>query len=209
MPIMVVTSAKALPAKRSGGSSKQCIRERTIIYEGSSGPRELLEAIVIQAQAALKGLEPVKQTDAPKDEEMSEEASESEEEDIPTPSDGAEVGEDSMNVDAAVPEGEPTSILSEQKGERIASPRPLTPPLPLSPISNPSTPRRKRPRSSGWNPPPHVPDFLPPFPSYSLQHSPSPPPISSQIIYMFYFMSLIINVRVSESHIVYSMLMTE
>ncbi|KAI0787135.1 hypothetical protein BC629DRAFT_1582278 [Irpex lacteus] len=33
-------------------------RERTIIYEGSSGPRELLEAIVIQAQAAIKGLEP-------------------------------------------------------------------------------------------------------------------------------------------------------
>ncbi|KAI0682282.1 ubiquitin conjugating enzyme family protein [Cerioporus squamosus] len=47
MPIMVVTSVKT-PLRRSR------IRERTITYEGSSGPRELLEAIVIQAQAALK-----------------------------------------------------------------------------------------------------------------------------------------------------------
>ncbi|THH29394.1 hypothetical protein EUX98_g4806 [Antrodiella citrinella] len=71
MPIMVVTSAKALSAKRSG--NKNCIRERTIVYEGSSGPRELLEAIVIQAQAALKGLEPVKLADTPDDVEMTEE----------------------------------------------------------------------------------------------------------------------------------------
>ena len=55
MPIMVVNSVKTVAHKRSGGGQ---IRERTIIYEGSSGPRELLEAIVIQAQAALKGLEP-------------------------------------------------------------------------------------------------------------------------------------------------------
>lgn len=73
MPIMVVTSAKAMPTKRTGGSNKSCIRERTIIYEGSSGPRELLEAIVIQAQAALKGLEPAKPADAPEDVEMTEE----------------------------------------------------------------------------------------------------------------------------------------
>jgi hypothetical protein len=55
MPIMVVSSVKAVSTKKS--ASKSQIRERTIIYEGSSGPRELLEAIVIQAQAALKGLE--------------------------------------------------------------------------------------------------------------------------------------------------------
>ena len=42
------------------------------MYEGSSGPRELLEAIVIQARAALKGLEGLKeqkQDDAPMTEE--------------------------------------------------------------------------------------------------------------------------------------------
>jgi hypothetical protein len=59
MPIMVVSSVKNVvtrktPSPRSGPQ----VRERTIIYEGSSGPRELLEAIVIQAQAAIKGLEP-------------------------------------------------------------------------------------------------------------------------------------------------------
>ena len=51
MPIMVVSSVKAVNAKNGQ------VRERTIIYEGSSGPRELLEGIAIQAQAALKGLE--------------------------------------------------------------------------------------------------------------------------------------------------------
>lgn len=59
MPIMVATSAKAIPGKK-GSKGNQRIRERTIVYEGSSGPRELLEAIVIQAQAALKGLEGMK-----------------------------------------------------------------------------------------------------------------------------------------------------
>lgn len=57
MPIMVVTSVKAVTAKSSLNKSSLGIRERTIVYEGSSGPRELLEAIAIQAQAALKGLE--------------------------------------------------------------------------------------------------------------------------------------------------------
>ncbi|KAH9833805.1 ubiquitin conjugating enzyme family protein [Rhodofomes roseus] len=56
MPIMVVTSVKTVPSKRSPRGSPR-VRERTTIYEGSSGPRELLEAIVIQAQAAVKGLE--------------------------------------------------------------------------------------------------------------------------------------------------------
>lgn len=60
----------------------------------------------------------------------------------------------------------------------MASPRPLTPPLPLSPISNPSTPPRKRPRTAHWQPPPHIPDFLPPFPSHTPRHTPSPPPLS-------------------------------
>ena len=74
MPIMVVSSVKSVTTKKSGSRSGPQIRERTIIYEGSSGPRELLEAIVIQAQAAIKGLEPHAQgTDAQKEEEMTEE----------------------------------------------------------------------------------------------------------------------------------------
>ncbi|KZT70316.1 hypothetical protein DAEQUDRAFT_689428 [Daedalea quercina L-15889] len=56
MPIMVVTSVKTVPSRKSPRGSPR-VRERTTIYEGSSGPRELLEAIVIQAQAAVKGLE--------------------------------------------------------------------------------------------------------------------------------------------------------
>ena len=62
MPIMVVASVKAVTAKNNQ------IRERTIIYEGSSGPRELLEGIAMQAQAALKGLEGNKIPDAPAEE---------------------------------------------------------------------------------------------------------------------------------------------
>jgi hypothetical protein len=58
MPIMVVASVKAVTAKNNQ------IRERTIVYEGSSSPRELLEGIAMQAQAALKGLEGNKLPDA-------------------------------------------------------------------------------------------------------------------------------------------------
>ncbi|KAF9247104.1 hypothetical protein BU15DRAFT_38518 [Melanogaster broomeanus] len=59
MPIMVAGSVKSLAPKKVG-KGRSVIRERTIVYEGSAGPRELLEAIVIQAQAAIKGLEGVK-----------------------------------------------------------------------------------------------------------------------------------------------------
>ena len=59
MPIMVVMSVRTNPTKRPSNGTPPP-RERTIIYEGSSGPRELMEAIVIQAQAAIKGLEGVK-----------------------------------------------------------------------------------------------------------------------------------------------------
>lgn len=70
MPIMVVASIKSVNTKKT--VSGRQIRERTIVYEGSSGPRELLESIVIQAQAAVKGLEgsAVSRTEP---EEMSEE----------------------------------------------------------------------------------------------------------------------------------------
>ncbi|GLB33783.1 putative ubiquitin-conjugating enzyme family protein [Lyophyllum shimeji] len=64
MPIMVVASVKSVTVKKSAAGT----RERTIVYEGSSGPRELLEAIAIQAQAALKGLEGIKPQEAPQEE---------------------------------------------------------------------------------------------------------------------------------------------
>ncbi|KAL0949942.1 hypothetical protein HGRIS_009968 [Hohenbuehelia grisea] len=69
MPIMAVVSSKSLPVKKSNNTR---IRERTITYEGSSSPRELLEAIAIQAQAALKGLEGMKPAEA-QSQEMTEE----------------------------------------------------------------------------------------------------------------------------------------
>ncbi|KAA1466765.1 hypothetical protein DENSPDRAFT_831644 [Dentipellis sp. KUC8613] len=59
MPIMVATSVKTNTLKKSSNGSPP-LRERTIVYEGSSGPRELMEAIVIQANAAMKSLEGVK-----------------------------------------------------------------------------------------------------------------------------------------------------
>lgn len=62
MPIMVVASITP-KAPIAGSGSKPAQRERIILYEGSSGPRELLESIVIQAQAAIKGLEGMKPLD--------------------------------------------------------------------------------------------------------------------------------------------------
>jgi hypothetical protein len=56
MPIMVVSSVRTHTPRRATNGALP-LRERTIIYEGSSGPRELLESIVIQAKAAIKGLE--------------------------------------------------------------------------------------------------------------------------------------------------------
>jgi hypothetical protein len=56
MPIMVVANIRDVTVRKGSGNSGST-KERTIVYEGSSGPRELLESIVIQAEAALKGLE--------------------------------------------------------------------------------------------------------------------------------------------------------
>lgn len=66
MPIMVVASVKSVTVRR--GLDGKNVRECTIMYEGSSGPRELLEGIVIQAHAALKGLEKTKSPDTPQEE---------------------------------------------------------------------------------------------------------------------------------------------
>jgi hypothetical protein len=63
MPIMVVSSARTYTPRRANDGSLP-LRERTIIYEGSSGPRELLELIVIQANAAIKGLEGIRPIEA-------------------------------------------------------------------------------------------------------------------------------------------------
>ncbi|KAI9507568.1 hypothetical protein F5148DRAFT_1204007 [Russula earlei] len=71
MPIMVVSSVRTHTPKR-GTDGTLPLRERTVIYEGSSGPRELLESIVIQANAAIKGLEGVRPIEAAVD-EMTEE----------------------------------------------------------------------------------------------------------------------------------------
>ena len=73
MPIMVPVSVKSVSVARTSNNKSRNVRERTVVYEGSSGPRELLEAIVIQSQAALKGLEGVKITTESKEEEMTEE----------------------------------------------------------------------------------------------------------------------------------------
>ncbi|KAF7420777.1 hypothetical protein PC9H_011295 [Pleurotus ostreatus] len=48
--------------------------------------------------------------------------------------------------------------------------QPLT--LPLSPISNPGSPSRKRARTASWQAPQHVPNFLPPFPTMSTDVGP-------------------------------------
>ena len=52
--------------------------------------------------------------------------------------------------------------------------RQLSPVLPLSPVSIPSSPSRKRPRTE-WSAPAHIPDFLPPFP-VPKEHSDPPSP---------------------------------
>lgn len=59
-------------------------------------------------------------------------------------------------------------------GRKRANSGPSTPPLPLSPISNPSSPTRKKSRVSNWEPPSYIPYFLPPFPTTMDPPSSSP-----------------------------------
>ena len=72
--------------------------------------------------------------------------------------------EDELRIEA-LPNG--TDMDAGSSPLRAGAKRPPSPPLPLSPISNPSSPPRKRPRTSNWDPPEHIPDFLPPFPTIS------------------------------------------
>ncbi|KAF7355299.1 Baculoviral IAP repeat-containing protein 6 [Mycena sanguinolenta] len=70
MPIMAVASVKSVTTRKSSNNTP--IRERTIVYEGSASPRELLEATAIQAHAALKALEGAKAPEE-NEEELTEE----------------------------------------------------------------------------------------------------------------------------------------
>ncbi|KIO34017.1 hypothetical protein M407DRAFT_17275 [Tulasnella calospora MUT 4182] len=71
MPIMIPCSSTV---NNMGSSGQKRYRERTVVYEGSSGPRELMESLVIQATAAKKGLEGDRPREDPnKEEEMTEE----------------------------------------------------------------------------------------------------------------------------------------
>lgn len=59
-------------------------------------------------------------------------------------------------------------------GKNLESPQRITPPpLPLSSISNLSPPSYKRSRTASWQPPPYIPDYLPPFPT-TIDSPPSP-----------------------------------
>ena len=50
--------------------------------------------------------------------------------------------------------------------------RPSRPPdAPLSPVSNPSSPVSRRYANSSWDPPEHIPDFLPAFPQPTIEES--------------------------------------
>ena len=79
-----------------------------------------------------------------------------------------------MDVDSTTPER-----ISTVPRKRPPS-RPTTPELPLSPISNPTSPRRKRLRHLDWEPPEYIPDFLPPFPSMKEEIPGSPVPDHAQ-----------------------------
>ena len=100
----------------------------------------------------------------------------SEEEDTAEGEEGEEEEEQSNDA---------TFAISKRPAEPLSSPIPFnhyaepprisTPPLPPSPVSNPSSPSsRKRPRKASWQPPVHIPDFLPPFPTTDPVASPSP-----------------------------------
>ncbi|KAF8259692.1 hypothetical protein EI94DRAFT_1750881 [Lactarius quietus] len=81
--------------------------------------------------------------------------------------DEGEYGDGDIEMaDVAVSEDDYVPPIPPDVGGRQMTPArpPSTPPLPLSPVSNPTSPTRKRPRTESWKPPPHIPSFLPPFP---------------------------------------------
>ncbi|CCM03224.1 uncharacterized protein FIBRA_05349 [Fibroporia radiculosa] len=109
-----------------------------------------------------------------------EEASELEEEGLL--GEGLQGTLDGMDVDVSASE---ESAWLRSRQDNLNAPPPVSPPLPLSPISNPSTPPRKRQRTAKWRPPSYIPDHFPPFPTDSPRHSPTPPqdiPLPSNVV---------------------------
>ncbi|KAF9029534.1 hypothetical protein BDZ89DRAFT_1065316 [Hymenopellis radicata] len=113
----------------------------------SEGLKQDLDDAIPLHYAPFEGIEEQDEEDDYEDDHMSV--------DDEVPSAETRMDEDDMYADIDVPMGE----------TRV---RPI---LPLSPISNPSSPSRKRLRTLDWQPPPHIPEFLPPFPSMD-----APPP---------------------------------
>ncbi|KZT68102.1 hypothetical protein DAEQUDRAFT_693189 [Daedalea quercina L-15889] len=118
-------------------------------------------------------------TPSPEDEEDEDESASEVEEDAQEVANETEPEPFPMDLEGHISEMEP---FAKAREDRKSIQPPSSPPLPLSPISNPSTPPRKRPRTSGWRPPSYVPDYLPPFPTTSPRHSPSPPPQDAPVV---------------------------
>ncbi|KAI0776783.1 hypothetical protein BD413DRAFT_522614 [Trametes elegans] len=115
----------------------------------------------------------------------SEEEDESDYDEIETPED------ESVHAVVKTAEHSPHELDVDMADSNAIPPKdpltrpPPTPPLPLSPVSNPSTPPpRKRQRTSSWQPPEHIPDFLPPFPTHDSRRTPTPPPAPSDPVAM-------------------------
>ncbi|KAH9922342.1 uncharacterized protein BXZ73DRAFT_51359 [Epithele typhae] len=91
----------------------------------------------------------------------------------PVPEDLPSEGEESEDDEINTPSDElaKADIISRSTSTSTARA-----PFTALPISNPSTPPRKRLRTASWQPPEHIPDYLPPFPTADAQRVASPPP---------------------------------
>lgn len=87
----------------------------------------------------------------------------------PPPSNSSDEESDESDADEVEPNGvaHVNGIVPYTNGtEPRGTKRTASPVLPPSPISKPTSPLRKRIRlQPGWDPPEHIPDFLPPFPT--------------------------------------------
>ncbi|KAI0063291.1 hypothetical protein BV25DRAFT_1854246 [Artomyces pyxidatus] len=118
--------------------------------------------------------------DASLDDEDEYDGEESSQEDDIEMEEAGELDDAEETTTEPVASGNDASPSRERAEQRQPTPHrpPSTPPLPLSPISNPSSPARKRPRTENWKPPAHVPSFLPPFPAERASEPPEPEPLS-------------------------------
>ncbi|KAI0830195.1 hypothetical protein BC628DRAFT_1313812 [Trametes gibbosa] len=116
------------------------------------------------------------------EEEEEEEEEESDFDEVETPDEGS-VHADVRMVDQHSEDEDVTMDEPKLPSKDPLARPPPTPPLPLSPISNPSSPPpRKRQRTAGWQPPEYIPDFLPPFPTDEPRSTPSPRPADLALI---------------------------